>query len=332
MRVLLLHLDGKLPNLALMRVAAHHRGLGDSVTLRRAGNAPAVERELGDPDWDRVYASLIFEVTRPLGERVRAIYPQAIIGGTGWDLGVTLEEHGIGDALDYSAYPSFTSSMGFSQRGCRLRCSFCVVPRKEGGVRSAQTIAEIWRGDPWPRHIHLLDNDFFGQPDWRARIDELRDGKFRVCFSQGINARFLTDETAAAIASVDYRDNKMKDRRLYTAWDNRKDERRLFAGLEALTKQGVKPRNIMVYILVGFWPGETHEDRDYRRARLRDFGAVPYPMPFARTPELLSFQRWVVGAYDKGVPWAEWHAAHGRPERLRVGPRRSTQLSLLGDA
>jgi hypothetical protein len=29
MNILLLHLDGKLPNLALIRVAAHHRALGD---------------------------------------------------------------------------------------------------------------------------------------------------------------------------------------------------------------------------------------------------------------------------------------------------------------
>jgi hypothetical protein len=44
MRVLLLQLDGKLPNIALMRVAAHHRAQGDDVELRRAGNAAAVER------------------------------------------------------------------------------------------------------------------------------------------------------------------------------------------------------------------------------------------------------------------------------------------------
>lgn len=34
MRVLLWHLDGKLPNLALMRIAAHHRERGDQVELR----------------------------------------------------------------------------------------------------------------------------------------------------------------------------------------------------------------------------------------------------------------------------------------------------------
>jgi hypothetical protein len=37
MRVLLLHLDGKLPNVALMRLSAHHKARGDEVTLRRAG-------------------------------------------------------------------------------------------------------------------------------------------------------------------------------------------------------------------------------------------------------------------------------------------------------
>lgn len=33
-RVLLWHLDGTLPNLADMRIAAHHRALGDQVQLR----------------------------------------------------------------------------------------------------------------------------------------------------------------------------------------------------------------------------------------------------------------------------------------------------------
>ena len=32
--VLVWHLDGRLPNLALMRLAAHHRALGDTVELR----------------------------------------------------------------------------------------------------------------------------------------------------------------------------------------------------------------------------------------------------------------------------------------------------------
>jgi hypothetical protein len=317
MNVLLLHLDGKLPNIALMRLAAHHRAQGDSVQLRRCDNPKLIGPRFGDPEWDRVYGSLIFERTRPHGELVLQAWPHAILGGTGWDLRVTLEGLGITTTQqDYTDYPQWRQSIGFSQRGCRLRCSFCVVPRKEGAVREEQTIADIWRGEPWPKEILLLDNDFFGQARWRDRIDELQVGGYRVSFNQGINARMLTDETAAAIASVNYRDDSMRTKRIYTAWDNRKDEGRLFAGLEALVRHGVKPDHIMVYMLIGYWPGETSEDRDYRRHQLREFGAVPYPMPFMRTPELVGFQRWVIGAYDKRVPWMEWQAAHYRPERL----------------
>ncbi len=318
MNVLLRQLDGKMPNIALMRVAAHHRAAGDAVEFRFGRN---VEPEMWDQH-DRVYASLIFDRTRPDAERLLRLRPDSIVGGTGWDLTTTLEQYGIGEEMDYSIYPLFLGGgIGFCIRGCRLRCGFCVVPRKEGGIQNERTIAQIWRGDPWPRSVILLDNDFFGNPNWPARIKEIRDGGFKVSFNQGINARMLTDETAAAIASVDYRDDSMKDRRIYTAWDNRKDAARLFAGLDALVKHGVKPDHIMVYMLIGYWPGETEQDWLYRQAALREFGARPYPMPFVRNAATIGFQRWVVGAYDKRVPWAEWKAADYRPERLhRHGP------------
>lgn len=315
-RVLLLQLDGKLPNVALMRIAAHHRAKGDACELRYATTPPRVAPRFGD-DFGAVYASAIFEKTRPVADAVRQQWPDALIGGTGVDVRVTLEQHGITTTeQDYSIYPTFTASIGFLRRGCRLRCGFCVVPGKEGAVREVSSVAELWRGDPWPRHLHLLDNDFFGGSRWRQDIEDIRSGGFKVSFNQGINARMLNDETAAAIASIDYRDDSFKVKRIYTAWDNRKDEARLFAGLNALVRHGVKPDHIMVYMLIGYWPGETHADRDYRRAALREFGARPYPMPFERTPELVGFQRWVIGAYDKRISWREWEAAHCRPERL----------------
>ncbi len=318
MKVLLFQLDGKLPNIALMRLAAYHRRRGDDVELRRTGHP---ERTFWDaPDDLLVYGSTIFLKTRFLAERLREAFPQAIIGGTGWDYSTTVEQFGV-DSLeqDYSIYPKFRQSIGFSQRGCRLRCEFCVVPKKEGKIRPEQTVADIWRGDPWPRELLLLDNDFFGQPKWRDRIREIRDGNFKVSFVQGINARCLTEEAAEAIASVDYRDDGMSRKQIYTAWDNRDDEKKLFDGLGRLVKYGVKPRDIMVYMLCGFWPNETQQDREYRRQKLREFGAVPYPIPYVRTTELIGFQRWVIGAYDKKISWSEWSSAQGRPERLGRG-------------
>jgi hypothetical protein len=314
-----------------MRLAAHHRANGDEVVLRRTPTVASVEPELGDR-FDLVYASAIFERTRPVVERLLCVRPDAVIGGTGWDVTKTLEDAGVTTTMqDYSIYPRFGPSIGFSQRGCRLRCAFCVVPRKEGAAREEQSIAAIWRGPGHTREILLLDNDFFGVPGWRERVDELRFGAFRVCFSQGINARMLSDEVAQAIASVDYRDDSFKVKRIYTAWDNRKDEGVLFRGLDRLTKAGVKPDHVMVYVLIGYFAGETHEDRDYRRRRLREWGARPYPMPFARTPELLGFARWVIGAYDKTISWEEWSRARWQPAGLGDRSGAQSRLPLLDE-
>ena len=314
MNVLLIQLDGKLPNLALMRIAAHHRKRGDRIELRHGADFDG----LFDEPFDRVYASTIFERSRPLAHRVLVTYPTALVGGTGWDPVRRLEDIGITtNGVDYSIYPHYQQSIGFTMRGCRLRCPFCVVPTKEGRACAAGTIAEIWRGEPWPRQVVLLDNDFFGSPEWRDRLTELRDGRFKVCFTQGINARLLTPEQAEGIASVDYRDSNMNERRLYTAWDSARDEARFFAGLDLLCRNGVRPRHLLVYMLVGYAPGETHADRDYRRRKLREFGALPYPMPYQRTQELVGFQRWVVGAYDKRVAWEDWRAANYQPRQLR---------------
>jgi hypothetical protein len=68
--VLLLQLDGKLPNIALMRIAAHHRALGNDVELRRISNPRSIEPGLWDA-FDRVYASAIFEWSQPVARRHR---------------------------------------------------------------------------------------------------------------------------------------------------------------------------------------------------------------------------------------------------------------------
>ena len=161
------------------------------------------------------------------------------------------------------------------------------MPKKEGKPRSVNSIQDIWRVGT-PRCVLLLDNDFFGQDAWRDRIGELREGRFKVSFNQGINIRMITDETAEAIASVEYRDDNFRRRRLYVAWDNLRDEQVFFAGLERLNAAGIPSRHVMVYMLVGYKPSETMEEVLYRFNRLRDAGCKPYPIVYERwrQPEL----------------------------------------------
>ena len=120
---------------------------------------------------------------------------------------------------------------------------------KEGQPRSLNTIAQIWRGEPWPRKLLLLDNDFFGNPDWRARLREIRDGYFRVCFWQGINTRLINEEAAEGLASIEYRNSRFSERKLYTAWDNIGDERIFFNGVQRLERAGIPPSKLMAYML-----------------------------------------------------------------------------------
>lgn len=333
MRILLLQLDGKIPNLALMRLSAHHRVVGNDVVFRQAPTVKSVERGLWDDGFDQVYASLIFERTRPVAKRLMEVFPGAVVGGTGWDLASTLEGVGVGENVrpDYSIYPKWQQSIGFTQRGCRLNCSFCVVPRKEGSVRETASINDVWRGDPNPRELILLDNDFFGQPHWRERIAEIRDGNFKVSFNQGINARMLSEEAAEAIASVNYRDDGMKAKRIYTAWDSAADEGPLFRGLNRLVKCGVKPDHIMVYMLIGYHADERESDWLLRRQRLFDFGARPYPMPYHRNHLTVGFQRWCQGGYHKRISWEDWKKAKCQPANLHTGRFALPTLDLFSD-
>lgn len=321
MNVLLVQIDGKMPNLALMRIAAHHRANGDFVHLEQVrSERHDFSRGLFD-QWDMVYASLIFTNSQSIARNLLSAYPNAILGGTGWSFKTT-EDYGIpiNGPRDYSFY-SCRQSIGFSQRGCRLECGFCVVPKKEGKVHDVATINEIWRGDPWPREVILLDNDFFGSPTWRQKIREIKNGRFKVSLSQGINCRLLPEDGAKELAGIQYRNDAMNRPCIHTAWDNIGDEKPLFRGLKLLVKHGVRPDNITVYMLIGYETPHLTESDFERHRKLREFGCRPYPMPFDRTNrELAGFQRWVVKRIDVAAPgsWENFKLAGYRPEKMRA--------------
>lgn len=323
MNIRLTQIDGKLPNLALMKLARFHRDRGDNVHFTKH-----VERNMLEPDYGRVYGSAIFSFSADRVFRFRQEFPDAIVGGTHDITDNTTVEQFLGveenEQYDYSIYPNFEASIGFTQRGCRLKCGFCVVPKKEGKPRSVNTIATIWRGQSYPKHLHLLDNDFFGQPreQWEARLDEIRTGGFKVCLNQGINTRMIDDESAAALASVPYYDDSFKTRRLYTAWDNIGDEERFFRGVDTLERHGIPPRNLLVYMLVGYDKRETWERIMHRFNRMVEREIRPYPMIYGNRERMLplggynqkignrtlkQFQRWVIRRYYTFINFEDYN-------------------------
>ena len=98
-------IDGKLPNLALMKIAHWHRARGHHVTFSKH-----VERGLWEPGrYDVAYGSATFSHSAPRVHTFLEQFPEAVVGGT-WNPLETatvesiLERHylatgsGVGDA------------------------------------------------------------------------------------------------------------------------------------------------------------------------------------------------------------------------------------------
>ena len=311
MIIRLTHIDGKLPNLALMRLAKHFRERGDEVVFTRS-----IQKSLLEPDYDKVFASSIFTMSERKVKLFQENFPRALVGGTGTGSWITLENAIEGldkkETYDYSIYPDFQHSIGFLTRGCRLKCKFCVVPQKEGRPSNNLSVHELWRGDPYPKNLLLLDNDFFALPEWKQHSEDIRKGGFKVCFSQGINIRLISEEAAESLSQINYRDTEFIKKRIYTAWDNLKDENIFFRGIDRLEKAGISPKNVMAYMLIGYDPTETWERIHHRFDRMVARGVMPYPMVFDPSRrDLKDFQRWVIRGLYRFVPFNEYKPRKG---------------------
>jgi hypothetical protein len=125
---------------------------------------------------------------------------------------------------------------------------------------------------------------------------------------------------AAAIAGIEYSDNTFRRRRLYTAWDNLKDEEVFFRGVDMLEAAGVPASHLMAFMLVGFDKRETWERIHHRFNRMVARGIMPYPMPFDQTRrDLKRFQRWAVTGLYRTCSFDSYDINAARARR-RSGP------------
>ena len=290
MKIGIYDVDSKIPNLALMKLSAFHKDSGDDVEMYSP---------LLDSHYDQVYASIIFNFsnTSYLNDRM-------IVGGTGSGNNGVLDPKVERTVPDYSLYDC-KHSIGFTMRGCRFKCDFCVVPKKEGRPQSNNTIEEIWTQRD-NNFVMLLDNDFFGNPYWRERIAEMKKHDLRVNFSQGLNIRIISKEQAESLKTIKFRSAHNTKRRVFFAWDQIKDEKVIWRGIHRVVEAGIKPHEMEFYILIGF--DSTHEENLRRVGMLRDFGCSPYAMPYNKSdPYQRHFTRWVNHkAVFKSVSWKDY--------------------------
>lgn len=277
------------PNLALMKISAWHKSQGDNV-----------EFVFPMMHYDKIYVSKVF------GDEYSQLpdYPfnadEIEYGGTGF--AITIEEgkeifHKDRDKNlpphiehiypDYSLYPEFTkdTAYGFLTRGCCNDCSFCIVSKKEGrcSVKVAD-LSEFWRGQ---KHIKLLDPNILACKDRIELLEQLRDSKASVDFTQGLDARFVTDEVANLLKEI-------KREMVHFAFDFMKNEKSIIKGLQTYRDiVGENSRETIVYMLTNY--DTTHDEDLYRIKAIEDCGFSPDVRVYRKStaPQITKdLQRW----------------------------------------
>lgn len=281
------------PNLPLMKISAWHKAQGDTVELIKPFDALANH-------YNKIYVSRVFgdEYTK------YADYPlsadEIVYGGTGF--AITIENgkevyHKDRDPNlpyeiehiypDYSLYPNLTkdTAFGFLTRGCCNNCDFCIVSKKEGMCsKKVADLSEFWRGQ---KNIDLLDANLLACKDRMELLKQLSDSNAKVDFTQGLDARFITEEVAQALI-------KIKIKMIHFAFDFMKNEKQIVRGLKIFKEvSGMSDNKLVVYILTNF--NTTIEQDLYRVNLVRDLGYLPdvriYRKPTA--PKILKdLQRW----------------------------------------
>ncbi len=295
MRVGLLAPDSTIPNLAAMKLSAWHKANGNRVLFPWRGQRV-----------DRLQVSVVFTRNRREAEHLPSY---AEVGGTGWDYIITLPPEVEAMKPDYDLY-GIDYGMGFLYRGCIRRCPFCVVHRKEGGLKRVAQIADLL--NPRSNKVIILDANLLAEPDHLDALAELADRRLQVNFSQGLDIRLVTPENAAALAKVDFSNHHFASKQVHFAWDSMALEGAVRRGVEVLRDAGIKPYRLMFYMLCGF--DTTFEEDMHRFKTLRELGCDPYVMtyedldgkPVEQDPRLRHFERWVNARIYKACRWEDY--------------------------
>ena len=110
MKIGIYDVDSIIPNLALMKISAWHKSKGDDVEMYLP---------IFIDMYDKIYASKIFDFSDGNG----LVSERMDIGGTGYNISKDLPAEIEALQPDYSLY-DYPHNIGFTMRGCLLKCSF----------------------------------------------------------------------------------------------------------------------------------------------------------------------------------------------------------------
>lgn len=279
------------PNLALMKIAAWHKRLGDTV-----------EWWIPTTHYDRVYSSKVFDFT-PDNPYLPA---DAIRGGTGYrDLPMDQELPQEIDNMypDYSIYPDCDYAIGYITRGCPNHCRWCIVPKKEGQIRPYRNWQDIVRSDT--DKLVLMDNNILACSYGIEQLERMIGSGYRIDLNQGMDARLVDNYIAGILARLKW------IRFIRFSCDQKSQIEPIRRTIELLGKHGIRPYRIFVYLLVT----ADIEDATERVEALKGYKAINLYAQAERNERLgvmpnkaqLEFQqRYMYGGCYRSETWLEY--------------------------
>jgi hypothetical protein len=273
MNIKLIDVDSKIPNLALMQLAAYHRANGDTVGF-----------DVSNPD--KVYISCIFKKNAEAARGISTYFPDAdvVMGGTGINLKTTIPEDAQKAYPDYNLYPNMNYSLGFTTRGCIRKCGFCVVPEKEGMIHRWQHIKEFY--NPKFKDVALLDNNITACKDWFfENTDFILEKGLKLKLICGMDIRLITEEIAQRLKLIKWISGNFS-----FAFDNPQDEKKVLKGIEILQQAGINLRNVSFFVLTGY--NTSFSEDIYRCNVLREHGTNAFVMQYLPNANTRKLARW----------------------------------------
>lgn len=299
------------PNLALCKIARYHRERGDQV-----------EWAIPFIHYDRIYKSKVFNFSPD--DLTCYDADEIICGGTGYDLHSQLPDEIDRQQPDYSIYPNVPkdTAYGFLTRGCPNRCPWCVVPRKEGAIRTYMDVDEI--AIEGRRKLVLMDNNILAAGGYAVeQLEKIIKRGYRVDFNQALDARLVTDEFARLLARVKWLDNN----RIRFGCDTHAQIAECERAMELINGYGFTGQYFL-YTMIGgkndfhecydrinYWWEKTMAARNSRRGRYVYPYAQPYRDPDNPDAPIPQWQKDLAGWVNKKAHFVAHSFAEFRPRK-----------------
>jgi len=251
MKILLVDIDSKIPNLAFCKIEKYYLDKGHEVYRY----LPGINKEA-----DKIYVSCVFSWNKEKCDEW--LNQGAEVGGSGFDLHKTLP-------LEIEEVEP-KINIGFTTRGCIRNCYFCIVPRKEGKIRVVGDIYNIWDGRS--KELVLLDNNILALPEHFIKITQqlIKEG-LRVDFNQGLDHRLLTPEICKLLLKLKHKNNQIK-----FAFDDLRYKPSVLRALKVLRAAGLKDWGSRWLVYVG--KQDTFENVYERLSLLRKHKQMAFVM------------------------------------------------------